>query len=71
MNRWSSRAIKSFSMAELEARKLKYPQTGTEAFLMGMLTEGIFFCFSCNTDAFENALILLLNGYMKCITERQ
>jgi hypothetical protein len=30
-------------MAELEARKLKYPQTGTEAFLMGMLTEGIWF----------------------------
>ncbi|CAM6109455.1 unnamed protein product [Calypogeia fissa] len=38
--KWSSRAIKSFSMAELEARKLKYPTTGTEALLMGMLTEG-------------------------------
>ncbi|CAI5479146.1 unnamed protein product [Closterium sp. Yama58-4] len=32
-------------MAELEARKLKYPTTGTEALLMGMLTEGE--CFSC------------------------
>eukprot|EP00850_Spirogloea_muscicola_P010632 SM000063S20022 [mRNA] locus=s63:298884:300022:+ [translate_table: standard] len=38
--RWSARAIKSFSMAELEARKLKYPTTGTEALLMGILTEG-------------------------------
>ncbi|KAL2620067.1 hypothetical protein R1flu_000272 [Riccia fluitans] len=37
---WSARAIKSFSMAELEARKLKYPSTGTEALLMGILTEG-------------------------------
>ncbi|KAH9647484.1 ATP-dependent clp protease ATP-binding subunit clpt1 [Citrus sinensis] len=27
-------------MAELEARKLKYPNTGTEAFLMGILVEG-------------------------------
>eukprot|EP00244_Chara_vulgaris_P005250 TRINITY_DN2087_c0_g1_i1.p1 TRINITY_DN2087_c0_g1~~TRINITY_DN2087_c0_g1_i1.p1 ORF type:complete len:293 (-),score=56.47 TRINITY_DN2087_c0_g1_i1:376-1254(-) len=38
--RWSARSIKSFSMAELEARKLKYPTTGTEALLMGILTEG-------------------------------
>lgn len=38
--RWSSRAIKSFAMAELEARKLKYPNTGTEAILMGILVEG-------------------------------
>ncbi|KAH7444947.1 hypothetical protein KP509_02G099200 [Ceratopteris richardii] len=38
--KWSARAIKTFSMAELEARKLKYPTTGTEALLMGMLTEG-------------------------------
>ncbi|KAI5064048.1 hypothetical protein GOP47_0020718 [Adiantum capillus-veneris] len=38
--KWSARAIKSFSMAELEARKLKYPTTGTEALIMGMLTEG-------------------------------
>ncbi|GBG91128.1 hypothetical protein CBR_g51930 [Chara braunii] len=38
--RWSARSIKSFSMAELEARKLKYPTTGTEALLMGLLTEG-------------------------------
>lgn len=38
--RWSSRAIKSFAMGELEARKLKYPTTGTEAILMGILIEG-------------------------------
>ncbi|XP_062073304.1 ATP-dependent Clp protease ATP-binding subunit CLPT1, chloroplastic [Humulus lupulus] len=37
---WSSRAIRSFAMAELEARKLKYPNTGTEALLMGILVEG-------------------------------
>ncbi|KAL4363001.1 hypothetical protein GQ457_04G012680 [Hibiscus cannabinus] len=38
--KWSSRSIKSFAMAELEARKLKYPNTGTEALLMGILVEG-------------------------------
>lgn len=38
--KWSARAIRSFAMAELEARKLKYPDTGTEAFLMGILVEG-------------------------------
>ncbi|XWS49828.1 hypothetical protein CRYUN_Cryun12cG0036500 [Craigia yunnanensis] len=38
--KWSRRAIKSFAMAELESRKLKYPTTGTEAFLMGILIEG-------------------------------
>ena len=38
--RWSSKAIKSFAMGELEARKLKYPNTGTEALLMGILIEG-------------------------------
>ncbi|KAJ7570109.1 hypothetical protein O6H91_01G107000 [Diphasiastrum complanatum] len=38
--KWSARAIKAFSMAELEARKMKYPTTGTEALLMGILTEG-------------------------------
>jgi len=27
-------------MGELEARKLKYPNTGTEALLMGILIEG-------------------------------
>ncbi|KAK7283700.1 hypothetical protein RIF29_13411 [Crotalaria pallida] len=37
---WSARAIKSFAMGELEARKLKYPNTGTEALLMGILVEG-------------------------------
>ncbi|OVA07708.1 Clp [Macleaya cordata] len=38
--KWSARAIKSFAMSELEARKLKYPNTGTEALLMGILVEG-------------------------------
>ncbi|KAF8412364.1 hypothetical protein HHK36_000328 [Tetracentron sinense] len=38
--KWSARAIKSFAMAELEARKIKYPNTGTEALLMGILVEG-------------------------------
>lgn len=38
--KWSARAIKSFAMAELEARKLKFPNTGTEALLMGILVEG-------------------------------
>ncbi|XP_076942032.1 ATP-dependent Clp protease ATP-binding subunit CLPT1, chloroplastic-like [Bidens hawaiensis] len=36
----SFRFIKSFAMGELEARKLKYMNTGTEALLMGMLVEG-------------------------------
>ncbi|KNA17713.1 hypothetical protein SOVF_077300 [Spinacia oleracea] len=40
MPKWSARAIKSFAMGELEARKLKYPNTGTEALLMGILVEG-------------------------------
>ncbi|OMO97298.1 hypothetical protein CCACVL1_04610 [Corchorus capsularis] len=38
--KWSRRAIKSFAMSELEARKLRYPTTGTEAFPMGILVEG-------------------------------
>ncbi|XP_068634944.1 ATP-dependent Clp protease ATP-binding subunit CLPT1, chloroplastic-like isoform X2 [Aristolochia californica] len=41
--KWSARAIKSFAMAELEARKLKYSTTGTEALLMGILIEGTSF----------------------------
>lgn len=40
MYRWSWRGIKSFAMGELEARKLKYPNTGTESLLMGILIEG-------------------------------
>lgn len=40
VNSWSARAIRSFAMGELEARKLKYPNTGTEALLMGILVEG-------------------------------
>ncbi|KAG6415640.1 hypothetical protein SASPL_123053 [Salvia splendens] len=39
--KWSARSIKSFAMGELEARKLKYPNTGTEALLMGILVEGL------------------------------
>lgn len=38
--KWSARAIKSFALAGLEARKLKYHKTGTEAILMGILVEG-------------------------------
>ncbi|XP_071703120.1 ATP-dependent Clp protease ATP-binding subunit CLPT2, chloroplastic-like [Rutidosis leptorrhynchoides] len=37
---WSLKAIKSFAMGELEARKLKFSTTGTEAILMGILVEG-------------------------------
>ncbi|KAG6746391.1 hypothetical protein POTOM_050931 [Populus tomentosa] len=40
MQKWSARAIRSFGLGELEARKLKYPNTGTEALLMGILIEG-------------------------------
>ncbi|KAK4480587.1 hypothetical protein RD792_013665 [Penstemon davidsonii] len=38
--KWSERAIKSFAMGELEARKLKLPNTGGEDVLMGILVEG-------------------------------
>ncbi|KAJ8752870.1 hypothetical protein K2173_008605 [Erythroxylum novogranatense] len=38
--KWSARAIRSFGLGELEARKIKYPNTGTEALLMGILIEG-------------------------------
>lgn len=38
--RWSLKGIKSFAMGELEARKLKFSTTGTEAILMGILVEG-------------------------------
>ncbi|CAN1309934.1 hypothetical protein LINPERPRIM_LOCUS27877 [Linum perenne] len=31
------RAIKSFSQAELQARKLKHPQTETDSLLLGVL----------------------------------
>lgn len=41
--KWSSKAIKSFAMSELEARKIKSPTTGTEAILMGILIEGTSF----------------------------
>jgi len=32
-------------MGELEARKLKYPNTGTEALLMGILIEGTYLLY--------------------------
>jgi len=38
--RWSSKAIKSFAMAAMEARKLKLTTTGSEALIMGILVEG-------------------------------
>ncbi|XP_004511640.1 ATP-dependent Clp protease ATP-binding subunit CLPT2, chloroplastic [Cicer arietinum] len=38
--KWSSKAIKSIAMGELEARKLKFTTAGTEALLMGVLIEG-------------------------------
>ncbi|CAI9771752.1 unnamed protein product [Fraxinus pennsylvanica] len=43
MPKWSSKAIKSFAMGELEARKIKSPTTGTEALLMGISIEGTNF----------------------------
>ncbi|KAL3362157.1 hypothetical protein AABB24_014829 [Solanum stoloniferum] len=41
--KWSAKAVKSFTMAELEARKFKYATTGTEALILGMLIEGTNF----------------------------
>ncbi|CAK8532443.1 unnamed protein product [Lathyrus sativus] len=38
--RWSARALKSYAMAELETRRLKYAKVGTETLLMGILVEG-------------------------------
>ncbi|XP_058778238.1 ATP-dependent Clp protease ATP-binding subunit CLPT2, chloroplastic-like [Vicia villosa] len=38
--KWSSKAIKSISMAEVEARKLRFTNTGTEALILGVLVEG-------------------------------
>ncbi|OMO98061.1 hypothetical protein COLO4_14183 [Corchorus olitorius] len=38
--KWSARSIRSFALGRLEARKLKYPQTGTEALLLGIMVEG-------------------------------
>ncbi|KAM1443246.1 hypothetical protein ACFX2I_039545 [Malus domestica] len=57
--KWSARAIKSFAMAELEARKLKYPNTGTEALLMGILVEEILLLTSGTSLA---AKFLRANG---------
>ncbi|KAL8151436.1 hypothetical protein V2J09_021244 [Rumex salicifolius] len=37
--KWSARAIRAFAMGELEARKLKHLNTGTESILMGILVE--------------------------------
>ncbi|CAH9086268.1 unnamed protein product [Cuscuta europaea] len=41
--KWSSKAIKSFAMSELEARKLKHLTTGTDALILGILIEGTNF----------------------------
>ncbi|KAG0473095.1 hypothetical protein HPP92_014519 [Vanilla planifolia] len=38
--KFSWRWIKAFAMGELQARKLRSPNTGTEALLMGILIEG-------------------------------
>ncbi|CAK8539425.1 unnamed protein product [Lathyrus sativus] len=38
--KWSSKAVKSFAMAAVEARKFKLTTTGTEALIMGVLVEG-------------------------------
>lgn len=38
--KWSSKAIKSFAMSAIEARKLKFTTTGTEALILGILIEG-------------------------------
>ncbi|KAJ3684525.1 hypothetical protein LUZ61_013689 [Rhynchospora tenuis] len=38
--RWSARAIKSFALAELQARSLKRPKLDTEALLLGVLVDG-------------------------------
>ncbi|KAL8459419.1 hypothetical protein ACS0TY_036780 [Phlomoides rotata] len=46
--KWSARSIKSFAMGELEARKLKFPNTGTEALLMGILVEDGFLANAYN-----------------------
>jgi hypothetical protein len=54
--------VKSFSMSELEARKLKYPTTGTEALLMGIMTEGEF-CIWC----FLFMLVVTCNSGMPAI----
>ncbi|KAL9664894.1 hypothetical protein QQ045_020303 [Rhodiola kirilowii] len=39
-SRWSSRAIRAYAMSELEARKIRKPNTWTEALLMEILVEG-------------------------------
>ncbi|KAI9076627.1 hypothetical protein K1719_041392 [Acacia pycnantha] len=38
--KWSLKGIQSFAMAELETRKLKYFNTGTESLLLGILDVG-------------------------------
>ncbi|CAN0841815.1 ATP-dependent Clp protease ATP-binding subunit CLPT2, chloroplastic [Linum grandiflorum] len=37
---WSVKAIKAFAQAELQARKLKCPETGTDSLLLGVLIDG-------------------------------
>ncbi|KAJ4787218.1 ATP-dependent Clp protease ATP-binding subunit clpA [Rhynchospora pubera] len=38
--RWSARAVKSFALAELQARNMKRPKLGTEGLLLGLLVDG-------------------------------
>lgn len=56
-------------MSELEARKLKYPTTGTEALLMGVLIEGNYlicyienFLYLC--VSFSIFVELILEGFI-------
>lgn len=44
--RWSINAIRSFGFSEIEARKMKYLNTGTECLLMGIMIEGNAFLFT-------------------------
>jgi len=41
--KWSARATRAYSLGQVEAHKLKYPKTGTESLLMGILVEGTSF----------------------------
>ncbi|KAL8467030.1 hypothetical protein ACS0TY_035926 [Phlomoides rotata] len=58
--KWSARSIKSFAMGELEARKLKFPNTGTEALLMGILVEDGFLANAYNVRFVKKQKLLVL-----------
>lgn len=51
-------------MGELEARKLKYPTTGTEAILMGILVEGLSFPPHLYIYIFSGFSSLRLSGFL-------